>query len=869
MAFKKIFQQEVISESPIALFRDTKVRSIENLWDHQAEMLKKYDEISKREEKKERPIKDIAIELPTGSGKTLIGILIGEHRRRKNKEKVVYLCPTKQLACQVAEQCNTKFGIPVELFTGKQSDYKLESKNNYREGKKIAITTYNGVFNTNPFFNDADVIIFDDAHSAGNTISDFWSLDINRYDNFDTYQEIINLFKESLGKFIYERLMTKTPHIADMQESEKICQLDFDKNLLALDELLDRKVVKTSLAYSWNFLRNNLHACSMYITYTNILIRPLIPPILEFDPIKNSKQRIYMTATLGESGELERSIGVDKIIKLPIVEGWDKQGIGRRFFIFPERKFNESDIDIFIVKAIQLAKRAVILVEDNKTAEKYEKLIKQYIDIPIFYARDIEQSKDRFIQSERAVAILANRFDGMDFSGNECRLLLVHGLPAATNIQEKFFIKKLGAGTLYRERIRAKIIQAIGRCTRGPIDYSAVCILKENLITELAGEEMLKYYHPELQAELKFGKEISMSVDSMGDMLENLEIFLNHSQEWNEQEIEILGERDRREQEALPNQQKLQDTAPKEVQVQYAYWNQDYRRAVQLIQQIIDTLSGDDVVGYRGYWYYMKGCLEYKLFSLGNEEFKSCFIQSFNSASVTCKRVPWIHNIIGKIRKDENSGVDLYSSFQIERIENELSKYQPTKRKLWNKIDIINKNLLDVGTTFEEGQRALGELIGFEAGNKESSGAPDPWWIISNDLCIVFEDKIYDNAQTTIPIKDIRESKTHEDWIKSNLSTRLLKGATILTVFVTNATSIDKNANFINKENIYYWNLEDFMEYAINMLGWVKIINNTYAGQGNLEWRKMAEEMMIADAYTPHKLLQQITSKKLSDLTQR
>jgi hypothetical protein len=39
--------------------------------------------------------------LPTGSGKTLVGLLIGEWLRRKNKERVVFLCPTRQLVNQV------------------------------------------------------------------------------------------------------------------------------------------------------------------------------------------------------------------------------------------------------------------------------------------------------------------------------------------------------------------------------------------------------------------------------------------------------------------------------------------------------------------------------------------------------------------------------------------------------------------------------------------------------------------------------------------------------------------------------------------------------------------------------------------------
>ena len=45
---------------------------------------------------------DLALELPTGTGKTLLGLAIGEWVRRKTEGPVTYATPTKQLARQVA-----------------------------------------------------------------------------------------------------------------------------------------------------------------------------------------------------------------------------------------------------------------------------------------------------------------------------------------------------------------------------------------------------------------------------------------------------------------------------------------------------------------------------------------------------------------------------------------------------------------------------------------------------------------------------------------------------------------------------------------------------------------------------------------------
>ena len=90
---------------------------------------------------------DVAMQLPTGSGKTLVGLLIGEWRRRKNRERVVYLCATKQLVNQVVNQANNQYGMNVFGFTGSKHEYDPKSKTAYRQANAIAVTTYSALMN--------------------------------------------------------------------------------------------------------------------------------------------------------------------------------------------------------------------------------------------------------------------------------------------------------------------------------------------------------------------------------------------------------------------------------------------------------------------------------------------------------------------------------------------------------------------------------------------------------------------------------------------------------------------------------------------------------------------------------------------------
>ncbi len=116
MAFKSRYRGSSSIESPEALFYDLRNRNVEGLLAHQADVLREYNS-----ESADKP--EVAMELPTGSGKTLIGLLVGEWRRRQLQERVVYLCPTRQLVHQVVDEAKSKFGINTLAFTGSQREY--------------------------------------------------------------------------------------------------------------------------------------------------------------------------------------------------------------------------------------------------------------------------------------------------------------------------------------------------------------------------------------------------------------------------------------------------------------------------------------------------------------------------------------------------------------------------------------------------------------------------------------------------------------------------------------------------------------------------------------------------------------------------
>jgi superfamily II DNA or RNA helicase len=101
-----------------------------DLWVHQGEITRAYAPALLDH-------RDVALQLPTGAGKTLVGGLIAEWRRRKRGERVVLACPTRQLAAQTVTKLDL-YGIESILLIGKQRTWSQAARTRYSSAQAIA-----------------------------------------------------------------------------------------------------------------------------------------------------------------------------------------------------------------------------------------------------------------------------------------------------------------------------------------------------------------------------------------------------------------------------------------------------------------------------------------------------------------------------------------------------------------------------------------------------------------------------------------------------------------------------------------------------------------------------------------------------------
>lgn len=849
MAFKIPIAKRSSPDDPESLFRDLRKRTVPGLLSHQADLLRSYLAVHDQHA-------DIALQLPTGSGKTLVGLLIAEWRRLKYGERIVYLCPTRQLVNQVAQQARDKYGIDVRSFTGSRAYYDPLSSADWQSAEAVAVTTYSSLFNTNPFFDEPHIIILDDAHSAENYISSFWSLTIDRFNSEHeaVYSALLGIISRLLPIFDQSRLSIDSRDAEDQYWVEKIPTPVFHNITPELISLLDEYTKGHQLRYSWNMLRNNLHACHLYVSRRSILIRPLIPPSNSHLPFARAKQRLYMSATLGMGGDLERVTGRYPIYKIPIPTGWDKQGIGRRFFIFPKRSLDDTETERLVIESIKIAGRSLYLVPDDHSADIIKETIEKNVQCEIFDASQIETSKNNFIKTEKAVALISNRYDGIDLVDDECRLLLFDGLPGGANLQERFFVLRVTAQLLLDDRILTRLVQGFGRCTRSPNDYAAVIVLGEALNNYLFKKDRREFFHPEIQAEIEFGLEHSRS-SSFTEMIENIHHFFQQDDEWYLADQSIVSMRGNLKQQILNASKELSDAVSSELSYEYAIWNEDFVEAVEQCREVIGKLNSVDLRGYRALWLYLAGSAAWLGYKTGQFPKDDAAKEYFRKAQAAAPVLRWLIPLQTGTKTEESAPeIDNCLAKNIERLESILASMGTShNRKYDSEENAILKAILqgDDGRLFENGHERLGRLLGYYAGNSNDEAAPDPWWVADDSLCFVFEDHSESKPSTVFSVRKSRQASTHSDWIRDKLKLNL--DCEIIPVIITSCTTTTKGAMPILKK-VRYWNLDDFRIWAKKALQIIREIRKEFSGPGSFTWRTMAAEKLKEAKIAPYQL---------------
>ena len=705
------------------------------------------------ERHKEKP--DIAMELPTGTGKTAVGLIIAEWNRRLSGNRAAYLTLTNQLAKQVMEEASA-LGIECADLRGSKNTRVAADVGRYQSGSAIGVSTYPNLFNVNPVIQESEILILDDAHGGEGYVSGMWTVLIESSGHRDTYDEVLAILRPSLSDEQY-RMVTDGSHfraveLADVNNETEI--------LPSLTNILDT-VEDSSIRFPWSLIRNNLESCLILVSLNSIVIRPIVPPTHTHEKFSNSRQRIYMSATLGGSGDLKRAYGIANI---QTIHAQNPQWGSR--YIFAPGLYLENDEVGHLVGELwsQLQPRRILMLAPSFSTEQRvrSELLAYMKPAPVvFSANDVEESLEQFTGRENVMLSMAGRYDGLDLPGDDCRFLILAETPGAVDALEQHQKEHWKLGPLLRRRERTRLIQGMGRCTRDATDFAVIILLGQSIIDSLTNKTVVRGLPEEIQRELVWGLEQSQTgADDLASLVEMIIGLLDDSQ-YRKEANESLG--DVVVPDAVEEPESFEQGAKGEVKYSRALWSGNFSTAFEVAKSATDEIIDTELSGYRAWWFYLAA--------------HAARLQDDRHAEIDClKRARAIginSGFLDRLLRKRTAGYSIgdvgeATDIQVERIWNCFDDWGWNGPKFQSEISAILANIRFVAEPekFHMGIEALGSLLGAETTRPQDRGAPDVIWIYAGQ-CFVFEAKSDKSSTSSLNKKEIQQANGHRQWLKS------------------------------------------------------------------------------------------------------
>lgn len=774
----------------------------------QVDALREYEKLQKES--------DIAFELPTGTGKTMVGLLISEWRRRRHNERVAYLTLTNQLAKQVLKEAES-LGIDCADITGAKDTRDPSEVGRYKAGRAIGVTTYANLFNVKPVVQTSDVIVFDDAHGGEHFVSDMWSVRIRTDEYRELYTNILTALRPVLTDNQYRNITDASGHgIVELTSTHD------NKSLLSdITDLLD-STNEAAIYFPWSLIRNKLEACFIFVSLNEIVIRPFIPPTHTHEPFNGTKQRIYMSATLGGEGDLLRSYGVTSIKPIRVQHAqW-----GKRYIFVPGLYLDEDECNNIISEIWKKmeSQRALILAPSFSIAQKtFQDVTHQMNPKPTkLGASDIEESLEQFNGAHNVILCLAGRYDGLDLPGDDCRLLIMSESPAAIGALERHLREYWKLGPLLRRRERVRLIQGMGRCTRDATDYAVILLLGQSLINTVTAPVVVQGMPGEIQRELKWGIEQSELVRKdkkvLSEMILGLLTDKSYRKDANESVEEIEIPEIKMESESYDESGKL------EVKYSRALWEGNYSVAYKIAREATDTISIPELAGYRAWWFYLATIVA----SLQSE--RDSEIDCLRRARATGVNTGFLDYLLRE--KMGKKSVDVASNKddqQAEAIWNRLEEWGWHGSKYFKKITETKEGIaaLSDPTRYHIGLEGLGQCLGAETMRPTESGTPDVVWIFS-DNCFTFEAKSDKEPDGSLSKRDVQQAKGHPEWLIERRKN--LEQIPIHPIIISPTRRLDPVAKPHAKE-LHYVSTDMIIEFSNDVLAMLSELHARLAGK--------------------------------------
>ncbi len=727
-------------------------------------------------------IHDIALSLPTGTGKTVIGLLFAYFTLLTKEVKAIYLCPNKFLCEQVLNEAKD-LGIPAVPLYGSWKDIPETNKSVFLSGQAVGVATYSTLFNSNPQTGDIGAVIMDDIHAAGDSIISNWYIHINKEKNTQLYQQVVEIIDPVLNKRQRDALNTDP-------NNNEIFEMLYSKQWLnVVDDLrsvLDLNHAEKELKYVWKLCSPKIESFLCLLSYHTVELRPLTPPSYSIDVFRKARFRLYLSATIDKTGNLENIVGVEKIhwINQSDIDVPGNRLILNLNTLIPTVN-DENRVTLIALKV----KRLIVLAQS--TAQ--QAILKSALELVGYKGRihsptklDISAELNKFKTEKNAVIILAGRYDGIDLGAEAAEGILIYHLPEAINTLEHFQTLEWQTRDEARARAIQRIHQGMGRCTRKDSDEVMIFLVGEDLVKTLLDPQALNSFPGKLRQELQTCKSINQS--STLDQL--IEEFRKKGPEWQKQKFTVSR---KAHSSNVESESATSSDSERFMFVKYNdfIWVGRYDAAISLASSIAVKLSTGGHVADSAIWYYLSGLAsDLKCFHEKSDPYKGSAHGYFEQSVSNSSTREWFGHLSAFLKRPEPL-TDLKE--RIERIRSYLTRFPPEN-------DSLEKELNNTIEDLDSGKdprvkgflRTLGEALGYEVTSPKRSGGPDCIWYINQEVHFIFEAKL-DKSNNKITINEARQITSQPDEVRTDDELSVPNGFKATCLSDTN--HIDRNAS--------------------------------------------------------------------------
>ena len=513
---------------PIGIFQTLpKPEHVNDLWDTQAAALRAWH--ARRGEG------DLAIKLNTGSGKTLVGLLIGESVRRELQQPILYLAPTRQLVTQVVEKA-AEFGISAEPY---QPGGGLPAS--FRNAEAILVGSYQMLFNGRTVFGllgrsepvPVGGIVLDDAHTSAATLREIFSISVSRSKHKELYRDLAGRFRRAFEK------VHSVGRLDDMlaRRDEGVMEVP-NRSWLDQAAAVREKIQSVDddpFRFSLPLVRDHFLVSHALVSKDAFTITPMLPPIHVVPSFANCAHRVFMSATLSDDGLLVRTFGASvESISRPITTR-SVAGLGERMILAPTLSGLSRDSALAAACSLadtvrELRRGAVVLVPSVRHAES------SWAEVGEICIGDaVTTAVDRLQRPEvraQSLPILVNRYDGIDLPQDSCRLLILDGRPRGSNQYDLYRASVLQGHSSINIELAQRVEQGMGRGTRGAGDFCVVLLLGADLVGWLGQRDTQQTLTPGTRAQVILGREIAGHVRSSRELLATAQQCLDRDDGW-------------------------------------------------------------------------------------------------------------------------------------------------------------------------------------------------------------------------------------------------------------------------------------------------------------------------------------------------